>query len=251
MIRVIPVLDTETTGLHPAEGATVVEVAWVVLALPMPDDKPEDQCEWMIATHFSTMIEHDGDIPPEARAVHHISPEQVAPGTPGVMRREAIVQDLLGAEVSGEMCYAAHNSPFDKSMLPELTLPWIDTLQCARHIWQDAPSYGNQVLRYWLGLEPNPALMIGSDGLPLAPHRALYDAAVTTEVLRLMLNDHTPEKLIELSSQPILLQKCHLKKYKDVPWDKVPRDYLRWIKTTDMLSDNINLAHTVNYYYNL
>lgn len=238
-IDTIVVLDTETTGMAPQEGDALLEIAGVVLGLA--DDRETDE-GWCYNHHFSWMIEHVGEIPPTARAVHHISPDMVAPGAPNVTARDEAVGQMLQAE-SPHIFYAAHNSPFDMGFLPELTRPWIDTLQCARHIWPDAPGYGNQVLRYWLGLEPDPALLEG-----LAPHRALYDTAVTAELLRTMLRDHSAEELVRLSTTPLLLVTCNFKKYRGTPWSEVPRDYLRWMVRENVGADDPNLQHTIRHY---
>jgi exodeoxyribonuclease X len=237
-ISQIVVVDTETTGFDPDNDA-VIEVGAVPVELDLADGS------WVITDGgFWSFLEYEGDIPAESRAVHHIHPDQVRPGAANCVPRDVIMGQMIQAEVPGEMVYASHTL-FDQKMLRELSLPFIDTCQCARHLLQDAPSYKNQVLRYWLGIEPPEELLAG-----LEAHRAFYDAACTAALLTHLLTMRTPEELLVLSTEPILLVKCHLKKYKDQPWADVPRDYLAWITRTDMLDDNPNLKHTVNYYLN-
>ncbi len=262
----IVVADTETTGLDPAEGAALLEIAFVVLALPDGGDSPDEQA-WTPVHGVSSFIEYEGDIPAEARAVHHIRPDQVRPGAPDCVARDVMVGQMLQAETD-ELMYAFHNAPFDRKFLPDLRRPIIDTLQCARHIWPDAPKHSNQFLRYWLGVEPRGdfleeagevSTVVMIDGaphrkrvqglVPLAPHRALYDSACTAEILVSMLADHSPEELVRLSTMPVLLKTCGFGKHRGTPWAEVPRDYLSWMmRSSDMLRDDENLAHTVRHY---
>jgi hypothetical protein len=50
------------------------------------------------------------------------------------------------------------------------------------HVWPLAPSYKNEVLRYWLGYDALP--WHETDLEHAIPHRAAHDAAVTALVLR-------------------------------------------------------------------
>lgn len=238
-INTIVVLDTETTDLDPDTGAEICEIAWVVL------DRNEHD-EWIFGTSYSTLIQTQAAFSPVARAAHHIPPETCQPGRPNTVPRDELIGQMLQAEVPGEMYYAAHNSPFDMKFLPELTLGTIDTYQCAKHIWPDAPKYGNQVLRYYLGVEPPPELLEG-----LAPHRALYDAACTAAVLAKALEQHSPEEMLRLSTTPILLKTCSFGKHEGKLWSEVPLDYLSWmVRSNDMYRNNVDMRHTVDHYLN-
>lgn len=229
----IVVTDTETTGLDPAQGDTVVEIAWRVLEVDTLS----------FGEYYHTLLSFHGKMPPEAQAVHHIAEEELR--SPGLPTRDAVIHSMLSAEEPGDMVYAAHNAPFDAGFLPELTLPWIDTYQCAKHVWPGAPSYKNQVLRYWRGLS-----VAIPDGL--APHRALADVFVTSEILldmiRTLLERHRPEAevdgrmmatpadavqtLLRLSGQRVEQERCEFgKKYRGLPWKSVPGDYIDWILT--------------------
>lgn len=271
MTSTIVVMDTETTGKDHEEGAALLEVAWVPVALADAAETPEG---WTVVADGagSFLIEHEGEIPATARTVHHISPDQVRPGAPNCLPRGVVLRDILAAEEPGHMMYAFHNAPFDTKFLPELGLPVIDTLQCARHIWPDAPGYSNQALRYWLGVEPHPDLTYerarivveaGIDArnqvyhqemwarVPLAPHRALLDTACTAEILRVMLRTHSPEELLHLSTKPLLLVTCKFPKHRDVPWAEVPKDYLRWMMREGVGKDDRDLTYTVRHYLGL
>lgn len=140
--------------------------------------------------------------------------------------------------------WVAHNAPYDRGIIGRVypsyhQLKWIDTVRCAQHIWPEAPSFSNQVLRYWLELDvPVPS--------GLYPHRAMYDVIVTAWILKEMLKSKTPEELYNLSTQPALLYKCAFGKHKGVLWKNVPKDYCQWVvKQTDM---DENVRHTAMYY---
>ena len=154
MTSTIVVVDTETNGLEPdpsADSGGLLEIAWVPVALA---DAAETSEGWTVVADAAQacLLHHSQPLDPAARAIHHIRPEQVDPDSGNCLARDVVMHDLLCAEEPGDMMYAFHNAPFDMKFLPELGLPVIDTLQCAKHIWPDAPKHSNQVLRYWLGV---------------------------------------------------------------------------------------------------
>lgn len=229
-ITEVIVSDTETTGFDPAEGAVLLEVAAVRFAPVL--DAP--QVGWQ------SYVEFDGVIPPEAKSVHHIKESSVAPGAPDCNPREAVIETLLSFESEG-VVWAFHNAAFDLQFLPELSRPVICTYRCAMHLWPDAPNHKNMTLMYWLGVEPDRELTAG-----LESHRALFDSAATTAVLRKMLETHTIEKLIELTNTPILLDTVRFGKHKGEKWRDVPRDYAQWcLYKSDMAAKDPDLKFTL------
>jgi exodeoxyribonuclease X len=244
MVSRFIVLDTETTGYNPEEGAALLELAYVVVE---KNDKGA-HTQWDVTDGDSWFIRYDGVIPPEVRAVHHIGPHDVGPDS-GAMDRDATVHAFLAAEEPGDV-YAAHNAPFDRQFLPEFSdKPWIDTYRAALHLLPDAPSYKNQALRYYLDLQPRAEFLEG-----LAPHRALYDTAVTAELLVHLLTLAPPEELIHLSTQPVLETVCNFgQAHKGKLWSEVPRSYLNWILfKSDVPSDpvkNMDLLYTARHWY--
>lgn len=237
MIDIIVVVDTETSDL-PENGGKLMEVGWVACA-PQGEERV-----WTPTTGDWSYVEFEGACSPEARAVHHIPPEACLPGAPNCLQREVVLGSLLRAETDG-LVYAAHNAPFDAYFLQDLDRPWIDTLQCARHVWPDAPRHGNQVLRYWRDAVPPAELLAGLD-----PHRAMYDAACTAALLCDMLRDHSPEELVRLSTQPILQKICNFgNKHRGQEWRDVPRSYMAWIRDkTDVYKNDPNIRHTIDHY---
>jgi len=230
MITEICIADTETTGIDPAKDS-LLEVAQVF----MPVDKPDNLIgDW-------TYIEYNGVIPPEAKAVHHIVEKDVEHGAERCVPRDVHIKAMLDLHHDG-YAYAFHNAPFDLGFLPELKdVPVICTYQCALHLYPDAPSYKNQVLRYWLGVEPKASMLEG-----LSPHRALYDSAVTAALLEQMLMLCSPEDLVELTKRPVLLKTVNFGKYKGESWKNVPSDYRGWMRRSGNWSDDANVMYTLD-----
>jgi exodeoxyribonuclease X len=235
-VSTIVVFDTETTDMDPEQGAELCEIGWVSLH--------KGETGWGFGSGYSTLIETQAPFSPAARAAHHLHPSECIPGAPGCLPRDIVLYEMLSAESPGEMVYCAHNAPFDVKFLPELTLPVIDTYVVAKHLWPDSPKFSNQTLRYYLDAEPPAELLAG-----LAPHRALYDAAVTAAVLLRALALHAPMDLVRLSTTPILQSRCTFGKHKDRPWSEVPMDYLNWmVRSNDMYQNDPDIRYTVDHY---
>ncbi len=119
-------VDTETTGMNPAQGARLVEVAHVAIV------------NGALAAEWSTLIDPGCPIPPDATRVHGIRDDMVAGGP-----RPADVGLALRA-ACGELPLVFHNAPFDLPFLiqlfreagaPPLINPIIDTLGLARGLF--------------------------------------------------------------------------------------------------------------------
>lgn len=199
------VIDTETTGLDTTED-TVVEISLVEVSkngvIPL----------------YDTLIDPQRDIPATASAIHHITERDVK-GKPTLPEVWPTIVSLIEGAV-----LVAHNAQFDKAMLPETERPWICSLRLARHLWVDAPSYGNQVLRYWLGLEIDTEVA----------HRAAADTLVTAHVFMQELKyyrsqyPNSIQSLLELVYSPILVSHMPFGKHRGMHINEVPRDYLYW-----------------------
>lgn len=236
------VLDTETTGLDPAVDK-IVEYAHVVL----------DTATGRASRHREYLCDPGVTIPPTARAVHHI-------GDADVTGRRSFVEQFSELDLREISAIAAHNAEFDVGMIRgsggRLLLPVIDTYRCAKHLWPDAPAYGNQVLRYWRGVEP----LWPAGRLPSVPHRALYDACTTAAVLwdqlacahdRLIPEDSADpvNVLLRLTHTPVLLTQVTFGKHAGTPWSDVPLDYLRWALTKDDWDDD--QLFTIRHHHDL
>ncbi len=204
------VVDTETTGVN-SQVDRVIEIGAVLLR----DGKIEDNWE--------SIINPGIPIPPEASAIHHLTDEDVSK-SPGIESITKHLQSLVGNVTA----IAAHNAEFDRSFLPMIAeQPWICTYRLSRHVWPNAPAYGNQVLRYWLKIKVDVA---GKN-----MHRALPDALVTAKVLCSGIDSYLKNggkdnlaSLMEYIKSPIVVQKMTFGKHYGKVLSDIPEDYLRW-----------------------
>lgn len=92
--------DTETTGLDPAFGDRVIEIA----ALELVNDLPTGQ-------HFHALIDPERDIPEDATRIHGLTSAHVE----GKPKFAGIAAKLT--EFFGDARLIAHNAPFDFGFL--------------------------------------------------------------------------------------------------------------------------------------
>lgn len=237
----IVTLDTETTGMKDIDQ--VLELALVSWRYPT---------EFEPDAHWSSLIKPTCPVSVGARAVHHISDEELEGrlsmqglldqrGLPelGILRKGSKHDDYSSEPV----IVAAHNMAFDERILRQsgltLTMPKICTWRCSMHLYPDSEDgHSNQVMRYYLGLEV-------PEVTDLPPHRALPDAVVTAALLQHMLLKHTPEELVALSTTPVRLKKVRFGKHKGMLWKDVPSDYLDFVLKKDFDEDVKTTARAV------
>lgn len=137
------ICDTETTGV--TELDTVIELAWIVFDLEIGTFL--DCGSVLVATEIENTARHINHIPDNAARM---------------TREEAVAMMRQAITVHGVECITAHNSDFDRRMLPEFhDLPWVDSM---RMKWPLAT--GNQKL----------TLLCADHGVPVfGAHRALAD----------------------------------------------------------------------------
>jgi exodeoxyribonuclease X len=231
------VVDTETTGIDPAEHRAV-EVAAVLIKARQ------------ITSAFTTYLNPGRSIPPAASAVHGLVDDDVKDAP----TLEASLP-WLNALASKADAIVAHNAPFDRSMLPGLVeKPWLDTLRFSRKLFPDLDGHGNQTMRYHMKLRTPEA-----NGMPA--HRALADAYVTARLLIALLevdearrspNSYVSIELVDLLKhldEPNLLTTCTFGKHKGTPWAQVPRDYLDWLRRSEgWATSDPDQKHTVLHY---
>lgn len=220
------VIDTETTGPDPDQDE-LVEVACVcVVNLPTGA---------RVHDYAHSLVRGERPISLEAMAVHHITEAERAGGVGEVRLPHA------------DFC-VAHNVEFDRRVLRGVVredTPWICTWRCARHLWEEAPSHKNQVLRYWL-----PGLNEELVGPPMAapPHRALPDAWVTAHVLMRMLALRSPEELRDMTTRPVLLRRVRGGELDGTEWSRAPLSYCKWM--AERAAPGTDEHHTATHWLN-
>lgn len=157
-------LDTETTGMSPAQGHVLVDVARVAIV------------DGVISETWSSLVRPGRAIPPDASAVHGITDAMVAeaplPGEVGQALRAGC----------GPATLVLHNATFDLPFLnamlrgagiEPLWNPIVDTLGLARGLFgTGGNSLGALATRLQLPKEP--------------AHRALGDALTTARLFLLL-----------------------------------------------------------------
>lgn len=216
------VVDTETTGIPTEdEKHAVCEIGWCDLTLV--------DGAWAVGAPHSMLINPGRPIPPEARAIHHITDAEIAEAPSMGTGCRALMEGMDPAT----MCFVAQNADFDRQFFGGGSVPWICTWKSALRVWPEAPSHSNQVLRYHLGVDLDPELA-------MPPHRAGPDAYVSAWLLRELLDAGAdPEDMIRWSSGPALLPKITFGKHKGMKWSDAPADYLRWIAEKSDLNRDV------------
>lgn len=208
MIRVV---DLETTGpAPPAHG--VCEIGWQDVA------QGADGRWELVGEGGARLVNPGRSMPPITQAIHHILDEQVADAP---MWHDVARQAL--DPWPRRLALAAHRADFEQQFCtPALTrsAEWICTWKCAMRLWPDAPSFSNQVLRYWR--KPNG--IEHERGLPA--HRAFPDAYVTAFHLRDMINLVGVEQLLEWSRLPGLLPRVRFGPDRGKEWHEIEDDSL-------------------------
>lgn len=212
----IRVIDLETTGMRGPKGSADAEICEIGFTDVTLDGK--------ISKPFSYLINPGTPIPPEARAIHHISSEMVA-GMPSPSEARRM---LLEGMNEGD-AFAAHNMGFEKEFFDGGGFPWICTMNCSKHLFPEYPAYGNQVLRYFLSLD-NQFMW---PQLAMPPHRAGPDCYVTAHILRELLRHAALLELVELSTQPVLQKTVRFGQHYGRPWSEMDGGYLQWILGKD------------------
>jgi exodeoxyribonuclease X len=211
------VIDYETTGTQDNDAAEIVEMGAV--------DVNVDGAFLVPASDWQSFCVPRGPIPPETKAVHHITEADVA-GAPQA-------RELWGEFIESDppQYLVAHNAKFEQHFTPDFGIPWICTYKVARVVWPDAPGHSNQCLRYWLGLD------LETDRAS-PPHRALPDAYVTAHLFCRLLAEKTPDEMVAISKYPALLKVMNFGKHKGTTFQDAPADYLEWIRDkSDMDED--------------
>ena len=242
MAKKYVILDTETTGTGDLDR--VIQLGYIVLGAK----------EIEVHNEFNSA---DVPIGFGAMEVHGIT-EDMIDGKLSCTETSAYKRLL---ELNTDENYMIiHNAPFDLKMLEKEgfnnEMKLIDTLRVAKHILPDEEAHRLQYFRYKMGLYKEEEKEAKALGIVVKAHDAIGDVLV----LKLLLSklkalvsaefphDNPVEKMVELTSTPILVKNFRFGKHKGKSLEEVAREdagYLRW-----MLSSMDNLDDDMRYSIN-
>lgn len=214
----IRVADFETTGVEPP--AEVCEVG--ISDFNLEARAILDPVSWLCGVK---------EMPPEVRAIHHISKVECDPFMP--FNPDAIISGVTYSEPDA---YAAHNSEFEtKFWTPNK--PIICTYKSALRVWPEAPSHGNEALRYWLEDQGKIAPV---HAMTQPAHRAGPDAYVTAHLLMALFDaGATGKQMVAWTKEPRLLPTCPIGKFKGKPWSEVEDGFLGWMMRQETMEADL------------
>ncbi|MFO1189329.1 MAG: DNA polymerase III subunit epsilon [Alphaproteobacteria bacterium] len=177
------VLDTETTGLDPASGHRIVEIACLELVNHLPS-----------GNHFQVYINPERDMPSEAFAVHGLSAEFLARHPVF----SAIADEFLSFIADAPL--VIHNAEFDLRFLnaeldrigraPLSGDRAIDTVRLARRRFPGSPASLDALCRRF-----------AIDNSARTRHGALLDAELLAEVYLELLGGREPGLVLAMDSK--------------------------------------------------
>lgn len=229
--------DTETTNVK-QDKLEIIQLAY-----------KDSNCEEGHSCYFRP----DGKIDLEAMSVHHITHKKVA-DCQVFSQRHPFVEKFL--ESYDFNIPVAHNAKFDISALSKYGIEtgrYIDTLKLAKYFDKNSffKRYNLQYLRYALDID-----------LEVDAHDADGDVKILEQLfLRLEkkaqdeFGEGFVEKMIEISTSPMLLRTMPFGKHSGQLCEEVPVDYWLWLhKTREHNKENSeqdeDLDFTINYYLN-
>lgn len=233
-------LDTETTGA--GEGDRIIQLGFLVLQ-GKSVDVYNDLCSTDVPIGYGAM------------EVHGITPEQIE-GKPSCPDTDAF--KALQTLNTPDNVMIIHNAPFDLGMLAKENftsrMRLIDTLRCAKHLFDEEDSHRLQYFRYRLGLYKNEKAEADALGIVVKAHDAIGDVLVLklflTELRKRLserFGDVNPiDKMVELTQTPVYITKpLKFGKHKGKTLSEIvdaDRGYLSW-----MLANMENLDEDMKY----
>ena len=221
-------LDTETTGA--GETDRIIQIGYVVLEPGKETVVCSEYCSSEVPIAFAAM------------EVHHITPEIIAE-KPSCAETEAY-RTLLALN-RPENYVVIHNAPFDLAMLEKegfrSQMQLIDTLRCARHVFDEEEAHRLQYFRYKMGLYKEEPAEAERLGIEIKAHDAIGDV-LTLKLflsrLRERVQSRFPgvnpvEKMVELTREPVFFKgSMRFGKYKGKTLFEIAaedRNYLQWM----------------------
>ncbi|MCC7283117.1 MAG: DNA polymerase III subunit epsilon [Acetobacteraceae bacterium] len=168
-------LDTETTGIDPAQGHRILEICCIELVNHLPTGR-----------HFHRIIDPERESDPEAERIHGFS-RRLLQGRPKFADIAAELLAFLGQQEP----LVAHNAPFDAGhinaelarldLAPVASSRWIDTVRLARQKFPGAPASLDALCRRF-----------GIDLSERTTHNALLDCKLLAEVYLELVGGRQP-----------------------------------------------------------
>jgi len=233
-------LDTETTGA--GENDRVIQLGFMVL-----DGKNvqvhNDLCSTSVPIGYGAM------------EVHGITPEQIE-GKPSCVETSAF--KALEELNTADNVMIIHNAPFDLGMLAKENftskMRLIDTLRCAKHLFDEEEAHRLQFFRYRLELYKLEKAEADALGIVVKAHDAIGDVLVLklflTELRKKLTerfgNVNPIDKMVELTQTPVFITKpLRFGKHKGKTLSELvvaDKGYLSW-----MLTNMENLDEDMKY----
>jgi DNA polymerase III epsilon subunit-like protein len=237
------ILDTETTGA--GERDRIIQLGYMVLTPGSETEVHNEFCSSEVEIGFGAM------------EVHHITPEMIVDKPTCT---ETAAYRRLCELNTPDNYLIIHNAPFDVGMLEkerfEPKMKLIDTLRCARHVFEDEEAHRLQYFRYSMGLYKEEAREAESLGIEVKAHDAIGDVLTLKlfltrlrEAVQLRFPGVNPvEKMVELTTLPIFVKNFRFGKYKGRELTEVAAEdsgYLQWM-LTGMESLDDDLRYSIN-----
>jgi len=234
------ILDTETTGA--GENDRVIQLGFMVL-----DGKNvqvhNDLCSTSVPIGYGAM------------EVHGITPDQIE-GKPSCVETSAF--KALEVLNTPDNVMIIHNAPFDLGMLAKENftskMRLIDTLRCAKHLFDEEEAHRLQFFRYRLELYKLEQAEADALGIVVKAHDAIGDVLVLklflTELRKKLTerfgNVNPIDKMVELTQTPVLITRpLKFGKHKGKTLSEIvmsDKGYLAW-----MLANMENLDEDMKY----
>lgn len=190
----------------------------------------------------TTLVNPGRPIDPRATAIHGITDRMVQNAPP-----VAWALEWIAGHVPEDALVVAHHAEYDSVVISSLAQrAWVCTERLAHHLYPDAPSFKNDVLRYWLRLSPD------TSGLP--SHRAGTDAIVTASLFARELTDRAADgdvpgctdvdELVRFAQAPYVWYRMPFGKHFDEPISKIPASYFRWALDGGMTDLSADMRYT-------
>lgn len=221
-------LDTETTGA--GEPDRIIQLGFMVLEAGKKTEVHEAFCSTEVPIAYAAM------------EVHHITPEMIEDAPPCIQTDAYLTLQTLNVP---ENYLIIHNAPFDLGMLEkegfECRMRLIDTLRCARHVFDEEDAHRLQYFRYKMGLYQSETAEAEKLGIAIKAHDAIGDV-LTLKLFLTKLRERVEasfpgenplERMVALTKEPVFFKgPMRFGKYKGKTLFEIAaedRGYLQWM----------------------